>query len=324
VQSLVNATSCEQSLTATTEFKQSLVTPNKCKQILKTRKQNLANPSRPTSKQSLVYQTTPQRCEELQQQQPAINNSVQSHTESCFWDNSQDLPTIPSTDHIYTGEYRYEGEDRYRQQARLLQRRRRSNFSSDSTARVIKDAFSKILLAEKWKNVKRKFPHPDSVHTKYPKLDPPIESKLPKQAKDVDENLVQLQSKVLDVASPLVNLLESACRRDDWGMHLPADRRQKVTRYLNRELATLVKELGTFSDAAPLFLGKDFDKRAKKHIDTFALSRDLPFLVVDPISLFRGAAPREVATTAATSSSRNLRTKPESNVYNAFSEIINP
>jgi len=78
---------------------------------------------------------------------------------------------------------------------------------SDSLARVIKEAFSKMLPTEK-----RKFPHPDSVHTKCPKLDPAIRSKLPKQAKDADENLVCLQSKVLDVASPLVSLLESARR----------------------------------------------------------------------------------------------------------------
>jgi len=157
---------------------------------------------------------------------------------------------------------------------------------SDSTARVIKDHFSKMLSSEKRKGVKRKFPHSDSVHTKCPKLDPAIKSRLPKQAKDADENLVRLQSKVLDVASPLVSLLESARRgtlipKDaaetaqqalkllgNASATISADRRQKATCYLNKELATLVKEPETFSDAAPLLFGKNFDKRAKEHMDT--------------------------------------------------------
>ena len=60
--------------------------------------------------------------------------------------------------------------------------------------------------------VKRKQPVPDTIYTKCPKLDPTIQSRLPKSAKDVDRNMACLQSYVLDAACPLVNLLESACR----------------------------------------------------------------------------------------------------------------
>jgi len=264
----------EQSLATHNEREKILATPTECEQ-------SLATPSGPTTGQSLVHQATPQAHEESQQQQqqPASENS---RTESRSWGDNRDPPDYdevvywsPADSESDTGE---------------------STKVSDSTARVIKDAFSKTLSAEKRKNVKRKFPHLDSVHTKCPKLDPAIKSKLPKQAKDTDENLVRLQSKVLDVASPLVSLLESARRgtltpKDaaetaqqalkllgNASATISADRRQKATRYLNRELATLVKEPDTFSDAAPLLFGKEFDKQAKEHMDTLrSLQRSSSF-----------------------------------------------
>jgi len=287
-----------------TECKQSLATHNE-------REQSLATPSGPTTGQSLIHQTTPQTHEELrQQQQPASNNSAQSHSESCFWDDNRDPPDYNEV--VYWSPVESDSDTG------------ESTKITDSTARVIKDAFTKTLSAEKRKNVKRKFPHPDSVHTKCPKLDPAIKSKLPKQVKDIDENLVRLQSKVLDVASPLVSLLESAHRgtltpKDAAEMAqqalkllgnasatISADRRQKATRYLNWELASLVKEPDTFSDAAPLLFGKEFDKQAKEHMDTLrSLQRSSSFSGGRSNQSFGGATPQcpgEAATTVATSS----------------------
>jgi len=260
-QGLINATSHEQSLANKTEHEQSLATP-----------------FQPTTRQNLIHQATSQWHKESQQQ-PANDNGAQSCMESCSWDDNRDpfdykkiIYWSPVESNSDTGE---------------------STKTSDSTTRVIKDAFSKTLLAKKQKNVKKKS---DFVHTKCPKLDPAIKSKLPKKAKDTDENLVRLQSKVLDVASPLVSLLESARRgtltpKDaaetaqqalkllgNASATISADRRQKATRYLNRELATLVKEPDTFSDAAPLLFGKEFDKQAREHMDTLrSLQRSSSF-----------------------------------------------
>jgi len=108
--------------------------------------------------------------------------------------------------------------------------------------------------------------------------------------------LVRLQSKVLDVVSPLESLLESARRgtltpKDaaeivQQGLKLlgnvsaviSAERHQKATHYLNREFVTLVKEPDTFSNATPLLFGKEFDKQAKEHMDTLhSLQRSSPF-----------------------------------------------
>ena len=58
--------------------------------------------------------------------------------------------------------------------------------------------------------VKRKQPIPDSVFTICPKLDPTVQSRLPKPAKDADREIARLQILVLDAAIPLVNVLEAA------------------------------------------------------------------------------------------------------------------
>jgi len=203
----------------------------------------------------------------------ANDSSAQSRSEPLPWDDSSCDP--PNYDEVV-----------YWSPVESDSDMGESSKISDSMARVIKEAFSKMLPTEKRKNVKRKFPHPDSVHTKCPKLDPPIRSKLPKQAKDADENLVRLKSKVLNMASPLVSLLESTRRgvltpKDaaetaqqalkllgNASATISADRCQKGSHYLNRELTPLVKKQATFTDAAPLLFGKGFDKQAKEHLDT--------------------------------------------------------
>ena len=178
--------------------------------------------------------------------------------------------------------------------------------------------------------MKRKHLPPDSVHTKCPRLDPAIKSKLPKQAKDTDTNLARIQAQVLDTVNPLVNLLESACKgtltpRDaaesaqqalrllgNASATISMDRCQKATQFLNKELSTLVQEEDTFREAAPLLFGKDFDKKQKSILTQLVLCKD--FLSQAKISLFRGAAPQclgEAATARA--SNRESQPKTEQN-----------
>ena len=224
----------------------------------------------PTSLKEHVAEPTPQkRAESLGT--PA-DLGTQSRTGESPWDEREDLPNYEEL--IYWSPAESEGES--------------SELSkiSEGTARVIQDSFSKTLPSDKRLGMKRKHPPPDSVHTKCPRLDPAIKSKLPKQAKDTDANLARIQARVLDAVNPLVNLLESARKgtltpRDaaesaqqalrllgNASATISMDRRQKATRFLNKELSTLVQEEDTFRDAAPLLFGKDFDKKAKEHIDT--------------------------------------------------------
>ena len=78
---------------------------------------------------------------------------------------------------------------------------------SATIAKIVKDAFSQTLLPKKRKSIKQKQPLPDTPFTK---LDPTLQSRMTPAAKTVDRSLAGLKGCVLDVAIPLVNMLESA------------------------------------------------------------------------------------------------------------------
>ena len=156
---------------------------------------------------------------------------------------------------------------------------------SATTAKIVKDAFSQMLLPKKRKSIKRKQPLPDTPFTKVPKLDPTIQSRMTPAAKTVDRNLAGLQGCVLDAAIPLVNMLESARTGTlnpkeaaesaqqalkfvgNASAHLSTERRRKASLCLNRELSTLVEDETTFHDAAPLLFGSSFQQKMKDHME---------------------------------------------------------
>ena len=136
------------------------------------------------TKQSLGHDAEPprHRAEPQPTREAPKDGSAQSRTDPIPWDErsvTNDPPDYNEIVYWSPEESDSEGE---------------SWKISDTTARVIQDAFSKTLSSKRRKNVKRKHPPPDSVHTKFPRLDPAIKAKLPKQAKDTDANLVRLQS----------------------------------------------------------------------------------------------------------------------------------
>ena len=55
-------------------------------------------------------------------------------------------------------------------------------------AKIVEDAFSHTMTTEKWKGIKRRQPIPDTPHTKVPKLNPTIQSRMTPQAKALDRN----------------------------------------------------------------------------------------------------------------------------------------
>ena len=156
---------------------------------------------------------------------------------------------------------------------------------SPTTAKIVEDAFSHMMTTEKRKGIKRKQPIPDTLFTKVPKLDPTIQSRMAPQAKVLDRNLAGLQGFVLDAAIPLVNILESARSgslntRDaaeaaqqalkllgNASAHISVERRRKASSCLNKELAPLVADEGTFKDAAPYLFGDSFQRKMKDHME---------------------------------------------------------
>lgn len=75
---------------------------------------------------------------------------------------------------------------------------------SAMTKKIVEDAFGRSMPNERCRGLKRQQPTPDTPHTKCPKLDPAIQSRPPKTAKDTDRNLARLQTLVLDTAAPFL------------------------------------------------------------------------------------------------------------------------
>ena len=156
---------------------------------------------------------------------------------------------------------------------------------SPTTAKIVQDAFSRPLEPRKKKNIKRKYPVPDTPFTKVPKLDLTIQSRMTPAAKTADKNLAGMQGLILDAAIPLVNMLESARAgtlnpKDaaesaqqalkligNASAHFSTERRRKASTCLNRELTSLVDDPETFKDAAPFLFGSSFQQKMKDHIE---------------------------------------------------------
>ena len=116
-------------------------------------------------------------------------------------------------------------------------------------------------------------------------MDPTIQLRLTPVVKTADRGLAGLQGYVLDVASSLVNMLESARTGSlnpkdaaesaqqalkligNASAHISAERRRRATTCLNKELATLVADEETFKDAAPYLFGNSFQQRMKDHME---------------------------------------------------------
>ena len=156
---------------------------------------------------------------------------------------------------------------------------------SNTTAKIVRDAFSHSLPPAKKKSLKRKQPIPNTPFTKVPKLDPTIQSRMSPAAKATDRGIAGTQGYVLDAAVPLVNMLESAragtlTPKDaaesaqqalkligNVSAHLSSQRRQKASVCLNKELSTLVEDEDTFKDAAPFLFGSSFQIKMKEHME---------------------------------------------------------
>lgn len=76
--------------------------------------------------------------------------------------------------------------------------------------KMIEDVFGHSISNEKQCSLKSKQSVPDTPHTKCPKLDASIQSRLPKAAKDADHNLARLQTLVLDAVGPVLSTLKAA------------------------------------------------------------------------------------------------------------------
>lgn len=91
---------------------------------------------------------------------------------------------------------------------------------------------------KKHHSIKRKQLVPDTPYTKCPKLDSTVQSRLPKSAKDADCASAHIQTLVLDTATPLINILESA-RKGTLKTKEAAELAQQVLRLLGNASANI-------------------------------------------------------------------------------------
>ena len=76
---------------------------------------------------------------------------------------------------------------------------------SDTTARALKDTFSRPLNNQICLQARRPYAFPDVETTKCPKLNP-----IANEQKQADAMLAKLQSYILDAVAPLVHIVEEA------------------------------------------------------------------------------------------------------------------
>ena len=137
---------------------------------------------------------------------------------------------------------------------------------SSTTTKIVEDTFEHSIFNERRRSLKRKQPIPDTPFTKCPKLDPTIQSRLPKPAKDADRNLAGIQTLVLDAAAPLLSTLEAARSGSltpkgaaesaqlalkllgNASANISTERRRKAITHLNPELGTLIEDEDNFRE----------------------------------------------------------------------------
>ena len=156
---------------------------------------------------------------------------------------------------------------------------------SSTTMKIFKDPSGHSIFNERRRGLRRKQLTPDAPFTKCLKLDPTIQSRLPKPAKDADHNLARLQTLILDAAAPFLSTLEAARSGSltpkgaaesaqlalkllgNASANISTEQRRKATTHLNPELCTLTEYEDNFHEEAPFLFGKTFDQQAKDHIE---------------------------------------------------------
>ena len=156
---------------------------------------------------------------------------------------------------------------------------------SESTAKTLKSAFKKPLSNTTQLQVRKAYAFPNVEDTRCPKLDCAIKQNLKKDVKDTDSNAARLQIFIIDAVTPLVFILEEAQKGTltsqsaaeaakaallllgNASAQMTKERRQKVTKDLNKDLMSLAKDPEMFEDAAPLLFGALFEKEMKEHLE---------------------------------------------------------
>ena len=162
---------------------------------------------------------------------------------------------------------------------------------SESSKSAVAFSFTKPLINEERKRLRKMFPTPDLPETKCPRLDSVFKSTaVKKEAKDMDGEFARLQTFIHDPAAPMLAMLKDI---EQDGEELSTEqfkaalttaiqllgnasaqvsrlRRRKILKAINPEIQDLADE-DIFSEAAPYLFGKDFEPKMKNRAESLKL-----------------------------------------------------
>ena len=164
---------------------------------------------------------------------------------------------------------------------------------SEPLTELVNEAFTSSLPSSKRREIRGNCPTPDMPLTRCPRVDAIFkapESRFAKntEGKALDTELMKVQAYILDVAPPILELLQ-ALERDpeDPEMPRPPDevlrdalrllgnavfqvskiRRKKILKICNPDIQDLADNEETFKSAAPNLFGENFEKKMKERAE---------------------------------------------------------
>uniref|UniRef100_A0A1X7UTC5 Uncharacterized protein n=1 Tax=Amphimedon queenslandica TaxID=400682 RepID=A0A1X7UTC5_AMPQE len=162
---------------------------------------------------------------------------------------------------------------------------------SEHSKSAVAVSFTKPLLNEDRKRLRKMFLTPDLPETKCPRLDSVFKSTaVKKDAKDTDSEFTCLQAFIHDPAAPLLAMLKDV-KQD--GEELSTEqfkaalttaiqllgnasaqvshlRRRKILKAINPEIQDLAEE-DIFSNSVPYLFGKDFEPKMKNRAESLKI-----------------------------------------------------
>lgn len=165
---------------------------------------------------------------------------------------------------------------------------------SESLTEIVKDSFTTTLSNSSRRELRNKCPTPETVQTRCPRVDAVFktpESRFSKnvEGKSLDNDFMKIQAFMLDVASPLTELLQGL----ESGVDLPRPpeealqdalkllgnavaqtskiRRKRILKICNPDIQDLADNDELYKEAPPNLFGENFEKKMKERAESVKL-----------------------------------------------------
>ena len=156
---------------------------------------------------------------------------------------------------------------------------------SESTAKLLRDSFSKAIPNPTRKQLREKNGDPRCPPTRVPILDKMVRDRMSQGAVKLDHSLARLQTHCVDAAGPLAMMLELAEQGElsaersvtlarlalrfvgNASVQISWERRKRAIEEMNSKLVELADKDSIYEEAPPMLFGDHFAKEAKERED---------------------------------------------------------